>query len=560
MTSAVAFSGDGKTLLTGADDGMVCAWDANSGRRQWAIDCPRAPVRALAFAKDGTLLVACVGSDLMAWNVSTRKEEPVLARDLRGAVVSADGGMLAARESLESVTVWDLRTLVSPRSFKVGQGAALHSVLPGGRSIVVVNRDRSVEVISENGSEPLKMPASAVLLGLSSDGTRAAVSTDDKLLKVLQVPSGQEKESYGPGISRFGLAVFSRDGKFLATAESHGGVTIWDRASGKGNPTEKLPFIFGAAFSPDGKLLAVATSPRLTVLDTSTGKPALDLPGPSEVSASLAFGDGGRVIVTTANDRVWVWDAATGREQRSFALPGACTAAASADGSRLLAGDKRSVHCLSLPDGKELWKAAAGVHGDGPSKLRFSPDGLLASCGGNDSMGRVWRVATGELVAELPIERGQIVHRVEFLRDGSAIFLDSQLWDVKSKQIRHKFTGSPVAVSPDEMSVATIQGNAGTFAIVIHDLAGGKERARWNLAEEARVAKVLVFSPDGKKLAEVTPNGSLFVYDVASKKEIRRIERTINARHIVLSPDAKEIVASMSDGTVLFIPNSNPPW
>jgi len=59
---ALAFTPDGRLLISGSGDGVVTVWDAASGKRLHTVPAHSAPVRAVAIAADGTLL-ASAGND-----------------------------------------------------------------------------------------------------------------------------------------------------------------------------------------------------------------------------------------------------------------------------------------------------------------------------------------------------------------------------------------------------------------------------------------------------------------------------------------------------------------
>ena len=138
--------------------------------------------------------------------------------------------------------------------------------------------------------------------------------------------------------------------------------------------------VYNLAFSPDGRLLAVATGIGLYLYD---------IPALSEVRFiatdvavfGIAFSPDGRLLASASDDKtVRLWDAASGRLVRTLEghTKSVFSVAFSPDGRLLASGS---------PDKVRLWDAASGQllrtlkgHIGGVSSVAFSPDGrLLAS-------------------------------------------------------------------------------------------------------------------------------------------------------------------------------------
>lgn len=111
IRAMVAFSPDGRTLVTGDSGGIVTLWDLDKGQPVRSI--PRARgLSAVAFGQEGNVL-ATVGVDrvIRVWDVTTGQ----LRRSLHGhtaAVTSmefaAEGGSLASADENGTVRLWDV--------------------------------------------------------------------------------------------------------------------------------------------------------------------------------------------------------------------------------------------------------------------------------------------------------------------------------------------------------------------------------------------------------------------------------------------------------------------
>ena len=105
---------------------------------------------------------------------------------------------------------------------------------------------------------------------------------------------------------------FSPDGKLLASASSDQSVKMWDAASGKETLTLKghTGVVHCVVFSPDGKRLASASEDRtVKVWDVGSGSESITLRGHSKGVLDVAFSPNGKRLVSASADQtVKVWN------------------------------------------------------------------------------------------------------------------------------------------------------------------------------------------------------------------------------------------------------------
>jgi WD40 repeat protein len=115
---------------------------------------------------------------------------------------------------------------------------------------------------------------------------------------------------------------FSPDGTMLVTSSPK--VEFWSVPAFKPLAAFPPPGIFGGdlAFSPDGKLLAIAQYTQVEIFDVKTLTSVAALPGPAVGTTSffkVAFGSDGNTVIAAADRRnpptktsgVWAWDLAS---------------------------------------------------------------------------------------------------------------------------------------------------------------------------------------------------------------------------------------------------------
>jgi WD40 repeat protein len=328
----VSWSRDG-SRLAGVSDYRVWAWDVRTGK----VLGPSRPgheglIAAMAFGPDGTLFTASDDHTIRSWDPATGVPGLELVHDhwVRDLAVSPDGALVVGSALRNDLRVWDART-GKPRFKLLGNGEmggkrrvrftadGKHLVAWGDDEFVRVWEVRNGKLLSEHSTRPPGtegdpddpfgdrmrfMEASFEAADVSPDGTALALSTG-KGLRILDPTTGKERQTLSVGDNRPNALAFSPDAKRVAVAfqgkpvqtkladgstrystEKDYPVTVWDLASGKPLWTAKAEGNWPVlAYSPDGSRVAVVSN------------------------------------VAQGPSRVWVWDAATGKEAGRIELP-----------------------------------------------------------------------------------------------------------------------------------------------------------------------------------------------------------------------------------------------
>jgi WD40 repeat protein len=370
---------------------------------------------------------------------------------------------------------------------------------------------------------------------------------------------------------RITTLAYAPDGKTLASGAEDRTVRLWDTQSGELRAV--LPGYtwahYGVAFSPDSKLVAVASSelgPRDTWLDTigvwdvRTGQLKSTLRGHQKLIWHLAFSPDGKILATASFDKTArLWDPLTGRALA--VLEGHAGEvwwlAFSPDGTLLATGggDKKA----------RLWDVRTGTslavlegHADRVGAVAFSPDGRTLATGSTDGTARLWDVRTRQLKATLPGHTNWVF--LSFHPDGKTLLTRCNqrtfLWDTETGALKAKlFPQAPLddqwALSPRWDLFALGHGGAQPQ---LWDLNGpsAQGQPKVTLGRHPAAVHPIIFSPDGKSLATGCADGGVRLW-TAETGELRMVlsENGDRITAWAASTDGKTLAAGQANGTTL---------
>ena len=282
---------------------------------------------------------------------------------------------------------------------------------------------------------------------------------------------------------------FNADGKELAAA-GYNEITIWNPSDGKllRRMSGVAQRTYGLEYSPDGKLLAVASGTpgqlgEVVLLDAATGKLVKFLVATNDVTFDVAFNPAGTKLATAAADRsVRVFDVATGAQELLIEdhADWVLGVAFSPDGKLLASASRDKTSKVFKAESGES-QATYNGHGNTVYSVAFSPDGKQVLTAGHDRKVQVWNPADGKKIAEITGFGGE-VHEVAVV-DGDVYACSA---DKSARQFK----------AADRKAVRTYSGHGDfVYALAVH--------------------------PQSKLLATGTFDGEIRIWNTADGKQLR---------------------------------------
>jgi WD40 repeat protein len=328
---AITFSPDGKHVVSGDRKGAVRLWDVPK-QYVTGLQASGVPIRNLQVTADGSTVLALVahayqGCTLQRWDLAHGKALPALEylpETVDAFALSTDGRHLAGSSDTtvylcETATGKVLRKLTSPVT-RVYQLA----FSPDGKRLAGATGHRLCMWDVASGEELLPTQAhqqAAQFVRVLPDG-KTVLSMDHAQVHFWNAGTGKLVRTFRcPDVQLATAVDLSPDGKVLAVADSPRGGVLVDVATGKkrtGWSEKSVGNVERLTFSPDGKLLAVADDKYFTahrLLDTTTAKVVHDFGESPIFMRQLFFSPDGKHLVATGYNHAHVWDMATRQKQ-----------------------------------------------------------------------------------------------------------------------------------------------------------------------------------------------------------------------------------------------------
>lgn len=325
-------------------------------------------------------------------------------------------------------------------------------------------------------------------------------------------------------------AVYSPDGRIIASSGEAEAIRLWDRESGDliGTLPGHSERVIALAFSPDGKWLAsCSTDGTVKVWDYRAGKLVhFFKEHAGKWARRVAFSPDSRwVTAATYDGTVTVWDVKSGSASRTLPVGGRVT-------DVLFTRDGKSVVAASREDKApfvQFWDVASGApglkldHGSPLGGIAISRSGTLLASGGPGCV-NLWELPSGRLLRRVATREGEANLDIDLSPDGSLLATAGRWVNVvratDSGAVRCELRGHEdgiyqITFSPDGREIVTAAADA-TFRLW-NARDGSLKRVFAKRPPNTPVTS-LAFSADGKFEALGSANGMVRVWDARDGK------------------------------------------
>lgn len=361
-----AFSPDDRLLATASMNGPIRIWDVARASLFTTITGHRALIEHLEFhpVDSNALLTASHDGTARLWHV-----DGILTTDLVNkypptfAVFSPDNVHLLTGGGDAKGHLWDIagREIaefdtgeIVPSATFSPDGSRIATVSPAGRVLIW-------DVASRREIARLKSSSGLLQVQFSPKGDLLAVSSTSGTARLWNAATGAEVATIQTSGRQ---VVFNPDGNFVLAATSDNAAHLLET---DGTELKKLVGhegrIIGAAFSPDGELVATASLDHTArIWSVRDGSTVAILRGHGDQLTEVAFSPDGQSLLTASRDgtvRIW-----------------------------------------SVPDGTE--RVVLRGHTGAVTSAQFSPNGLyVLTASTQDGTARLWAARTGREMAVL---------------------------------------------------------------------------------------------------------------------------------------------------------------
>lgn len=279
----VAYAGDGRHLVSTAEDATVRVWSlaTRAALRTWTLDA--GPATAFAV-EGGRLLTGHRDGSAVVWSLDTGTRTATL-RDVReaGAVAAAaftaDPDVVALTQG-RVVSLWDVRGPTMVARLEGHDETADVIAASSRRTVASGGADRTVRLWSLAEGTPTRTwrnhGEAITALAFTPDGRRLASAGLDGRIRVTSTLTSRSYGSLRINAGRIRALAFAPSGEVLASAGEDGTLRLWDLK--RGRTVRSYQAHAGAlqaiGYAPDGKTIAAAGADgQVRLWDATVPKP-----------------------------------------------------------------------------------------------------------------------------------------------------------------------------------------------------------------------------------------------------------------------------------------------
>lgn len=276
MVEAVAFNQDGKQIASGSADGTIVIWNVEQGNKHAVLLWHTTRVNAVVFSVDGNSLVSNdLDGNLAMWDVAGRRlrwankiAKRIPSEASYCVAISPDGRWLATSygvyECASGQLVCDFRTetAISPMGI-VPQPSEVRDVefSTDGQWLVSITSRGEIAIrrVSQWQTVDYQKVSDAHLVSLSlfSNGKQMVTGEDEGLIRFWRTNPLRQVSTLDAKSGRILSVAHSPDGKQIVSVSDEKVIALWNAANHAliTKIGQHTTPVYAVAFSPDGKHL-----------------------------------------------------------------------------------------------------------------------------------------------------------------------------------------------------------------------------------------------------------------------------------------------------------------
>jgi WD40 repeat protein len=463
---SIAFAPDGKRVLTGSSDRTAILWDLN-GKNLQTFKGHKNQILSVAFSPDAyTILTGSADSTAILWNISGRPLQIFKGQNVSVSKVafSPDGKTILTGSYDPTARLWDLNgRLLHILSGHVDYISSL-AFSPDGKTIATGSADKTARLWDLNGKLLQIFRGHNGLVNsvaFSPDGNRVITFSADGISRIWDIVQNEYKTGTSH-TKKIYSALFSPDGRMILTGSDDQTIKFWDLNA---NLLQTIGVLSkSVTLSPDGR--TILTGYIAAQLLDLNGKTLKTFSGHTKTITSVRFSPDGKTILTGSVDgtaRLWDLNKDTLAVLRGHA-DAVTSVNFSPDGKTVLTGSQDKTGRLWNLNGNNLQTFTG--HTDYVNSIAFSPDGNTVLTGSNDKTARLWNL-DGK-TTQIFIGHTDAIRTVAFSPDGKSVVTGSddmtaRIWDLRGNTLQilsgNKYYIYSVSFSPDGKTVLTGSGD-----------------------------------------------------------------------------------------------------
>jgi len=546
--TAVAFSLDGQTLISGAEDGSLIVWDVNGVQVRQLVGHMSSITGLAIVASTGFLLSGSADGFLILWELMTGERVQVYwASSPITALAVATNKLIAVSAHQDgSLRLWSLYKSQPIQHFK-NQGVSIHSVAisPDGSWILYTNNAqpnfflRKIDSLTGRLLNQHMFGCVPGGLALSPDASYALVTCQGVIFQVY-IQNWNVQHSFSESPDFFDAIAISNDGRQSLSGSRDGTIRLWNLGDQLNYQIDTInaDILNAVAISSDGKYLLVNDArindyqqPALWAI--LQGKVAWTYNSDfykSINSGQVAFSPDNRFVASAG----WLAD----RNDPTVITP-----------TVLVWNFQRGDLRCRFDEFKAPGRAVA-----------FSPDSVYLLAGSQDQITKsgqlmLWNIETCQLVRQFDTDED--ITSIAFSADGTCLITGTGffgrviLWDVTTGKEIRRFA---YADHGPVMSVAFGPGDATVLASGLADL------YLWDVETGSFICRYsglstfpysMAISSDGKYVLSGTMDGELILWDFSTGEQLHRLETYREVYSVLFSPDGRIAYAASLDGKLI---------